>query len=128
MPHLIDKGLVDVINKAKGEKVYICNLFTQPGETDGFTVKDHIDYLEKYLGKGSIDVVIANDEVISSDLAKKYRNEEQKDPVLLDMHELDESNIYVIKDKLFTIEDGWYRHDALKTGYLLFSYLMDGRK
>ena len=128
VPHLIDKGLVDVINKAKGEKVYICNLFTQPGETDGFTVKDHIDYLEKYLGKGSIDVVIANDEVISSDLAKKYRNEEQKDPVLLDMHELDESNIYVIKDKLFTIEDGWYRHDALKTGYLLFSYLMDGRK
>lgn len=114
VPHLIDKRLVDVINKAKGEKVYICNLFTQPGETDGFTVKDHIDYLEKYLGKGSIDVVIANDEVISSDLAKKYRNEEQKDPVLLDMHELDESNIYVIKDKLFTIEDGWYRHDALK--------------
>ena len=91
-------------------------------------MKDHIDYLEKYLGKGSIDVVIANDEVISSDLAKKYRNEEQKDPVLLDMHELDESNIYVIKDKLSTIEDGWYRHDALKTGYLLFSYLMDGRK
>lgn len=128
VPHLIDKGLVDVINKAKGEKVYICNLFTQPGETDGFTVKDHIDYLEKYLGKGSIDVVIANDEVISSDLAKKYRNEEQKDPVLLDMHELDESNIYVIKDKLFTIENGSYRHDALKTGYLLFSYLMDGRK
>ena len=128
VPHLIDKSLVDVINKAKGEKVYICNLFTQPGETDGFTVKAHIDYLEKYLGKGSIDVVIANDEVISSDLAKKYRNEEQKDPVLLDMHELDESNIYVIKDKLFTIEDGWYRHDALKTGYLLFSYLMDGRK
>ena len=44
------------------------------------------------------------------------------------MHELDESNIYVIKDKLFTIENGSYRHDALKTGYLLFSYLMDGRK
>ena len=78
--------------------------------------------------EGNEPVVIANDEVISSDLAKKYRNEEQKDPVLLDMHELDESNIYVIKDKLFTIEDGWYRHDALKTGYLLFSYLMDGRK
>ena len=56
VPHLIDKSLVDVINKAKGEKVYICNLFTQPGETDGFTVKDHIDYLEKYLGKESIDV------------------------------------------------------------------------
>ena len=47
VPHLIDKKLVDVINKAKGEKVYICNLFTQPCETDGFTVYDHIKYLEK---------------------------------------------------------------------------------
>lgn len=128
VPHLIDKKLVDVINKAKGEKVYICNLFTQPGETDGFTVYDHIKYLEKYLGKGSIDVVIANNEDISSDLAIKYRTEEQKDPVVLNMNELRDKDIYVISDKLFTIEDGWYRHDALKTGYLLFSYLMDGRK
>lgn len=128
VPHLIDKKLVDVINKAKGEKVYICNLFTQPGETDGFTVYDHIKYLEKYLGKGSIDVVIANNEDISSDLAIKYRTEEQKDPVVLNMNELSDKDIYVISDKLFTIEDGWYRHDALKTGYLLFSYLMDGRK
>ena len=128
VPHLIDKKLVDVINKAKGDKVYICNLFTQPGETDDFTVKDHIDYLEKYLGKGSIDVVLANNAVINSDLANKYATEEQKDPVILDIHELDKSNIYVISDKLFTIEDGWYRHDALKTGYLLFSYLMDGKR
>ena len=128
VPHLIDKKLVNIINKAKAEKVYICNLFTQPGETDDFTVKDHIDYIEKYLGKGNLDVVIANNEIISSDLAEKYATEEQKDPVILDMHELVDSDIYVIQDKLFTIEDGWYRHDALKTGYLLFSYLMDGRK
>ena len=128
VPHLIDKGLVNIINKAKAEKVYICNLFTQPGETDDFTVKDHIDYIEKYLGKGNLDVVIANNEIINSDLAEKYATEEQKDPVILDMHELVDSDIYVIQDKLFTIEDGWYRHDALKTGYLLFSYLMDGRK
>ena len=128
VPHLIDKKLVNIINKAKAEKVYICNLFTQPGETDDFTVKDHIDYIEKYLGKGNLDVVIANNEIINSDLAEKYATEEQKDPVILDMHELVDSDIYVIQDKLFTIEDGWYRHDALKTGYLLFSYLMDGRK
>lgn len=128
VPHLIDKTLVDVINNAKADKLYVCNLFTQPGETDDFTVKDHIDFLEKYLGKGSIDVVIANNAIMSSKLAIKYANEEQKDPVILDMHELEDSNIHVIGDKLFTIEDGVYRHDSLKTGYLIFSYLMDGKK
>ena len=128
IPHLVDKGLVDVINKAKADKMYICNLFTQPGETDDFTVRDHIDFLEKYLGKGSIDVVVANNAIISSKLASKYADEEQKDPVLLNMDELSDSSVYVIADKLYTIENGYYRHDSLKTGYLIFSYLMDGRK
>lgn len=127
-PHLIDKDLVNVINNAKADKMYICNLFTQPGETDDFTVKNHIDFLEKYLGKGSIDVVVANNAIISSKLASKYADEEQKDPVLLNMDELSDSSVYVIADKLYTIENGYYRHDSLKTGYLIFSYLMDGRK
>lgn len=127
-PHLIDKGLVNIINDAKADKMYVCNLFTQPGETDDFTVKNHINFLEKYLGKGSIDVVVANNSIMSSKLASKYANEEQKDPVLLNLDELSDSNIYVIADKLYTIENGYYRHDSLKTGYLIFSYLMDGRK
>ena len=127
-PHLIDKDLVNVINNARADKMYICNLFTQPGETDDFTVKNHIDFLEKYLGKGSIDVVVANNAIISSKLASKYADEEQKDPVLLNMDELSDSSVYVIADKLYTIENGYYRHDSLKTGYLIFSYLMDGRK
>lgn len=128
VPHLIDKKLVEVINNANAEKMYICNLFTQPGETDGFTVKDHLNYLENYLGKNSIDVIIANNTIMSNRLLLKYADKEQKDPVLLDMNELNDSNIYVIQDQLFTIENGVYRHDALKTGYLIFSYLMDGRK
>lgn len=126
VPHLINKTLVKAINEAKADKLYICNLFTQPGETDNFTVKDHIDYLENYLGKGSIDVVIANNELIDSVLAKKYRTLEEKDPVILNKDEL--KDIYLIEDKLYTIDNGYYRHDSLKTGYLIFSYLMDGKK
>ena len=127
-PHLIDKSLVRVINEAKADKMYICNLFTQPGETDDFTVKNHIDFLEKYLGKDTIDVVIANNSIMSSKLAMKYANEEQKDPVVLNMDEFAESKIYIIADKLYIVENGYYRHDSLKTGYLIFSYLMDGQK
>ncbi len=125
-PHLLDKTLVEAINKSKADRMYICNLFTQPGETDGFTVRDHVDYLERYLGKGKLNVVIANNKIISSKLARKYATEQQKDPVVLDMNELE--HIHVIQDKLAVIENGVYRHDALKTGYLIFSYLMERRK
>ena len=128
IPNLLSKKIIEKLDKTSAKIMYVCNMVTQPGETDDFSVKDHIAYLEKYLGKGSIDIVIANNEVISSNLANKYATLEQKDPVILDMHEFDDSDIYVIQDKLFTTPDGVYRHDSLKTGYLIFSYLMDGRK
>lgn len=128
IPHLIDKELVDAINKAASPKMYVCNLFTQPGETDDFSVYDHVAYLEKYLGKDSLDVVIANNTIMSSKLASRYASEELKDPVIFDLSEFEGSNIHLIADKLFTIEDGYYRHDSLKTAYLIFSYLMDGDK
>lgn len=128
VPHLIDKTLVKAINDAKAPKMYVCNLFTQPGETDDFTVYDHIKYLEKYLGENKVNVVIANNTIMSSKLATKYASEELKDPVIFDLKEFNNSDIQIIADKLFTVEDGYYRHDSLKTAYLIFSYIMDGLK
>ena len=59
---------------------------------------------------------------------QKYLTEEQKDQVELDTETLEKMNKVIISDKLYTIEDNYYRHDSLKTGYLIFSYLMDGIK
>ena len=105
--------------------MYICNLVTQPGETDNYKVSDHIKYLENYLGKNSIDAVIANDAKISSYIAKKYSSLEQKDPVKVDDSTLKKMGVEVIKDKLWRIENNVLRHDSLKLAYLIFSYIMD---
>ena len=128
IPHLIAPELVDEIVKSKAKKMYLCNLFTQPGETDDFKVSDHIRTIENYLGKNSINLVVANSKPMSSALAEKYSTDEQKDPVVLDANVLEEMGIYVISDKLYTIDNGFYRHDSLKTAYLIFSYLMEGKK
>lgn len=125
-PHLAIEGIVDELNNSKARKLYVSNLVTQPGESDGFKVSDHIKYLEKYLGVGGIDAVIANDAKISSYIAKKYASLEQKDPVILDENELRKMGVQVIKDKIWKIEDSLLRHDSLKTAYLIFSYLMEG--
>lgn len=125
IPHLINKDLVKKINESPAKKLYICNLFTQPGETDGFKVSDHIKIIENYLDGGKLDIVVANDKPMSSNLSKKYATNEQKDPVILDEENL--KDIHVIKDTLYVIENDYYRHDALKTAYLIFSYLMDGK-
>ena len=125
IPNIIIKDIVKAIKKSKAPKLYICNLVTQPGETDDYKVSNHIEELEKYLGKGTINIVLANNVEIPQELVKKYATEEQKDPVILDEEALNQRNVKVIKDKMYTIEDGFLRHDTLKTGYLVFSILME---
>ena len=124
-PHIIIPKFAEEIRKSKAKKMYICNLVTQPGETNGFKVSDHIKMLQKHLGPDGIDIVMANNGPLSKDIAKKYASKEQKDPVLLDESKLNKMNIEVIKDNLIAIEDNLIRHDSLKVAYLIFSYLMD---
>lgn len=124
MPHLIINEISNIINDSKARKMYVANLFTQPGETDNFKISDHLKVLKKFI---NIDVVIANDKKIPNKTAKKYETEEQKDQVKVDKREIDKMNCRLISDKLYTFSktDGTIKHDSLKTSYLIFSYIMD---
>lgn len=124
IPHVIEPIMVETLNKTQAKKMYICNLFTQPGETDQFTVSDHLKLLNQYLGPSSIDAVIANDGCMNKKLIQKYANDEAKDPVYLDEEELKKMNITVLKGQLCCIENNVFRHDPLKVAYHIFSYLM----
>lgn len=128
IPHLLNKKFNSILKNSHAKRMYICNLFTQPGETDDYKVSDHVKLLESYLGKGSIDIVLANNNKMNSKLVKKYETEEQKDQVVLDLDILEKMEKVVIQDKLYKIEDSFYRHDELKTAYLIFSYLMEHTK
>lgn len=128
IPNIIIEDVVEAIKQSQAPKLYICNLVTQPGETDDFKVSDHIHVLEEYLGRGTINMVLANNVEIPHELVLKYATEEQKDPVLLDEPILKKRKIKVIKDKIYTVEDGYLRHDTLKTAYLVFSILMENNK
>ncbi len=121
VPTLLSKKIRNAIDKSHAKLVYSCNLFTQPGETDGYTVSDHVKALNDYLGKRKVEYVIANTEKISGALADKYATEEQKDPVVLDRDKLKKMCNEVILDDLVIIEDGVFRHDYFKLGYLIFS-------
>ncbi len=125
LPNIIIDKVVKAIKKSSAPKLYICNLVTQPGETDNYKVSDHIKILNDYLGPHTINMVLANDFPIPEKLANKYSTKEQKDPVLLDEENLKKMQVRVIKDKIYTIEDNYLRHDTLKTAYLVFSILME---
>lgn len=127
IPHLVLTQITDAINDSNAKTLYVCNLVTQPGETDNYKVSDHIKVFQKYLGSKGLDAIIANNAKMSKYLVNKYANEEQKDPVTLDKKQIEKLGVTLIEDKIYKIENNTLRHDALKTAYLIFSYLMDGK-
>ena len=105
--------------------MYVCNMVTQPGETEDFKVSDHLRLLNQYLGKCKIHVVIANNGKIDDDMAKRYESLEQKDPVVLDKEETESLVDRVICDDYVTVKNNLLRHDVLKLGMHIFGYLLE---
>ena len=124
LPNIICKQVKEALNETKAPIMYLCNIVTQPGETDNFTVGDHVELLNKYLETKKLDVVIANNKKVSEEFAKKYESEEQKDPVIIDKEKLKSIGVELIDDDLLTIDDNTLKHDSLKLSSLIFSYLM----
>jgi len=73
IPIFLVKGISEAVRKSLAKKVFVCNLMTQVGNTDGFTVIDFLTILEKYLGKDIIDYVIFNTGKLSANQVKEVR-------------------------------------------------------
>lgn len=124
LPNIICDEVKTAIKDSSAPTMYLCNVVTQPGETDGFTVGDHVELLNRYLEYNKLDVVIASNTKIDKKIAKKYATKEQKDLVPIDRKKIKEQGAELIEDDLIIIEDNILRHNSLKLSSLIFSYLM----
>lgn len=120
IPNLLVKGVAQSIKKSKAKKIYICNITTQPGETDNFTVTDHLFEIEKYLG-GNVDYLVINSGVVSKKLLAKHA---KKNSYLV----TDDSNklsgrIKIIKEDILCNKN-FARHDPEKTSQLIFDRIL----
>lgn len=126
IPHLITKEVSKALDKAAAPIMYVSNLVTQPGETDNYTLSDHVKELNSFLDKRKIDIVIANKEKVDPVIVKKYMMLEHKKMVRYDKIKTERLGCRIIGDKTFSVYNGAVRHNPLKTAYLIFSYLMEG--
>lgn len=126
LPHLIAPEIQSALKNSAAPIMYVSNLVTQPGETDNFTVADHVKVLNEYMKTRKVDVVITNNGEMDHETIDNYSLNEHKSPVVVDIDKLKKLGVKVISEKLATIENGMIRHDSLKTSYHIFSYLMDG--
>lgn len=123
LPNLVIKEVTERIKKSGAIKVYVSNIMTQPGETDGFNLSDHIKAIEAHCGSGMIDFVIANDGLIPEKYFEKYKSDFQ-DMVKVDIENVPKG-IDIIKEDLVHINDmGLLRHDANKLSRMIMNLIL----
>ncbi len=134
IPNLLVKDITRAIDKSKAKKMYICNVMTQPGETDNYSASDHVRAIFKHAelngatkDKNFFDTVLVNDSM-PSNLAKKY---EEKDslPIDLDISELKKMGLEVVKHKLIMDNpEGLVRHSASKLARVIYYWYRKCKK
>ena len=124
IPNLLVEDIVDAIEKSDAIKIYISNVMTQPGETDNFSVSDHIKTLMKYNGKNSIDYVIANNGTIPEEIKERYLKKGSK-LVDLDYDNIKDLNVEVIETDLIKIAKGYVKHDSDHLAQILMTTILD---
>ncbi len=125
IPHLLAPEVRNALEETRAPLLYISNLVTQPGETDIQSVSQHVEVLNEYLGSRKIDLVVANNGTVDEEVRERYLSSENKRIVQVDHDTLEKMGVQIIEDDIFCVENEKIRHNALKTAFLIFSYLME---
>jgi len=117
LPNLLIPEIAAAIAKSTAPRVYIANLMTQPGETAGYALADHLRAIQKHVPRRVIDWVVANRQAVSPEVARRYRAQ-GAEPVAVDISALQKLGFRVILDNLLE-EHGVIRHHTKRLSRLL---------
>ena len=113
LPNLIIKGFAEAIVASSAYKIYVCNVMTQQGETDGFCASDHLRVLLEHTNPKLVDACLINDAVVSSEAALNRYRQENAYPVAADADRIKAMGIKVIASDFLSVAD-YVRHDSKK--------------
>ncbi len=114
--NLLAGGAIEALQKTKAVKIYLCNIVTQPGQTDNYTASEHIKAITKYLGEGVLDYVLVNNNFLDKETVEEYRKE-GVDIVALDEN-LEKNSVAVeVADLIENLDQKrvlWDKHDLIR--------------
>ncbi|HEY3127935.1 MAG TPA: gluconeogenesis factor YvcK family protein [Acidobacteriota bacterium] len=124
VPNLLVPGVVQAIQASNALKVFVCNLMTEPGETENFSAGDHLRVLETYLGRKPVDVCILNSTPLPPDLVSSYLNG-GSEPVAWKKDDFAGMGITPVVADLAARVDGVIRHDPVRLARSILSAACD---
>lgn len=121
LPNLLVPGIRDAIVGTRALKVYVSNIMTEPGETDGFTAADHLAEIEKVLGPRVVRGIVVNDVPPPKRLLARYAREKST-LVPTDEDRLRAMGVRVVRADVLTTAGAYIRHDPAKLGRAVVRY------
>lgn len=127
IPNLVISKVSEKIRESNAKKIYVCNVMTQHGETDNYSVSDHIVAINKHVEENIFDLVIANSREFDDSILSKYHKEKQE-PVRIDQDKIEELGIKLIKNHdVGIVDNNTIRHNADKVSELIYDYIIDDK-
>ena len=127
IPNLLVNGVARAIKESKAKKFYVCNIMTEPGLTDNYSVADHINSITEHCGEGLIDYCIYDTGEVIPEYIKKY-NLDGSDIVEQDLKNVKDKKIKFIKENLSLIIDERIRHNANLIADVVIQIICDDLK
>lgn len=114
LPILLIKEIADEIKKSKATKIFVSNIMTEHGQTDNYSLSEHINVLHEHVGKGIIDYCIASDSDIMPEYIRMY-NQSGCDVIDIDKPKIRSAGVrLVVRDMSVVGDKGKIRHDPIK--------------
>ncbi len=126
IPNVLVAGISDAIKTSQALKVYVCNVMTQEGETDGYTAFDHIQSIMEHSAQELVDVCLVNSLSIPENIAEKYKAESSV-PVVVDSERFESCGIKMVEKPLADFETELARHNSIKLACELIDLLCSER-
>ncbi len=110
IPNLLVKNITKTIKESKAIKIYISNIMTEPGQTDNYSVSDHIDALIEHVGKGVVDFCLCDTGEVTPEFVRKY-NKMGSDLVEQDLQKVSGKGITILQKDMSMIKQDVIRHN-----------------
>lgn len=123
IPNLLIRGITDAIVQSPALKIYVCNVMTQDGETDGYSAYDHLKAIIEHSSPKIVDYCIVNSMTISKELLEKYR-QDRSFPVYVDIQKIRQVGYRVIEDDIINAKD-YVRHDPQKIARIIIGLIQE---
>jgi len=126
MPNLLISGMYEAIKKSKAIKIYVCNVMTQAGETDGYNASDHIRAILEHTGAGIMNYCIVNAGKVPAKTLEKYE-EENASVVLVDEEKVKQLGCVAVEADIINVKN-FVRHDSQKLAKIIIDFLSAVKK